>query len=256
MPSIRRIIASCIVALTFCSGLAAQAQDFRVDNKLILPGQKPIESATLFAADMAYDFLDASQETIVFDKTNNLITILDLATKTKTEVGTGEISTEIGRLHEAARGSKQEFVRMSAAPQFAQRVDSKTGQLTMDNKWIQYVVSAEAPKNPFSARQYNEFADWLAQVNALLNPPNLPFARLKLNEALKQRQEIPVEIELTKRGAGRNQPIVARSEHRIQWTLSPADKARLDETARQMQTFATVPFQRFRPMPDNAEARR
>lgn len=244
-----------LVAISLLGGLTAAAQDFGVENKVFVPGQpQPIESTTLFAAGKAYDFLEASQETIVFDKTANSIVILDLANKTKAEISTGDVSTEIGRLREAARSSQTESARMAASPRFEQSLDPRTGQLTLDSKWTRYVVSTEAPKNAALATQYFEFVDWLTQLDALLNPPKLPFARLKLNETLKNLREIPIQIELTSRGQGQAKPFVLRSEHRIRWGLAPADKARLDAVERQLQTFQAVPLKAFRRPPQGKAA--
>lgn len=250
-----RSVAILFATFAVACGLAsARAEDFHVDNKLYFPEQKPIASTTLFAAGRVYDFLDHPQETIVFDKNNDLIIILDPQRKMKTEISTGNVSTDISRLREAARSHSSESIRMSASPRFAETVDPKTGRLTLDGKWMQYVVATEAPKNPFAAKQYNEFADWLAQINALLNPPMMPFARLKLNEVLKQRQEIPVEIQLTLRGEGRRKPLVVRSEHSVKWALSQADKERLDEVAAQLHTFNLVSFEEYHRPPQNAQA--
>ncbi|HVX59267.1 MAG TPA: hypothetical protein VHC19_01650 [Pirellulales bacterium] len=253
--SSRIFLANLLATFVLIGGLAsAQAEDFHVDNKLFFPEQEPIVSTTLFFAGRVYDFLDKPQETIVFDKNNDLIVILDPQRKMKTEITTGNVSTDINRLREAARSHKRESIRMSAAPRFSETINPETGRLIMDGKWIKYIVATEAPQNPFAARQYNEFADWLAQVNALLNPPMMPFARLKLNEVLKQRQEIPVEIELTLGGEGRRKPLVVRSEHNIQWALSQADKERIDQVAEQLHTFNLVSFEEYHRPPQNAQA--
>ncbi len=255
MSSSRRLVANLSACLVVLGGLSrAQAEDFHVNNKLYFPEKEPVVSTTLFAAGRVYDFLDKPQETIVFDKNNDLIVILDPQRKMKTEISTGNVSTDIGRLREAARAHTRESIRMSASPKFSETINPKTGQLTLDAKWIQYVVTAEAPKNPFAAKQYNEFADWLVQVNALLNPPMMPFPRLKLNEVLKQRQEIPVKIQLTLGGEGRKKPLVMRSEHSVQWGLSHADKERIDQVAEQLHTFNEVSFEEYHRPPENAQA--
>ena len=258
LPS-RPSSASLLAALTFVCSLAsagpALAEDFHVSNKVYVPEKAPAASTTLFAAGRVYDFLEASDgkimETMVFDKANDLVILLDPDRQMKTEISTGDVSTQIGRLREAAKAPRlPESVRFSVSPQFSERVDPKTGKLTLDAKWMQYAVTSEAPKNPFTARQYNEFADWLAQTNALLNPPNMPFARLKLNEVLKQRQEIPTEIELTIKPEGRRKPYVIRSEHKIQWGLSATDKRRIDDVAEQLHTFNLVTFEAYHKPPE------
>jgi hypothetical protein len=84
----------------------------------------------------------------------------------------------------------------------------------------------------------------------------MPFARLKLNEVLKQRQEIPTEIELTMKPEGRRKPYVIRSEHRIQSGLSASDKRRIDDVAEQLHTFNLVTFEEYHkpPQPQGKQA--
>jgi hypothetical protein len=266
MPQSRRLFASIVAISVLSGGLlsaeAAEGQDFHVSNKIYFPEAKvPETSTTLFHAGRVYDFVEttggATLETIVFDKTNDLIIILDPNRKMRTEITTGQVATQIGRLHEAAKQhSNKESVRFQATPQFSERVDSKTGELTLDNKWMRYVVETEAPKNPFAAKQYNEFADWFAQTNALLNPPWLPFPRLKLNEVLKKRQEIPLHIELTMKPEGRGKPYTIRSEHNVTWTLSTRDKQRIDDVNVQLHTFNLVSFDEYHRVPENEQARK
>lgn len=255
----RHFSASLLGSLTFVCSLAsagaARADDFHVGNRVFFPDKPPVASTTLFAAGRVYDFLEARDgkimEAMVFDKPNDLIILLDPNRQMRTEISTGEVSTQMGRLREAAKQpSLPESVRFSANPKFSERVDPKSGKLTLDGKWMQYVVTAEAPKNPFTAKHYNEFADWLAQTNSLLNPPSMPFARLKLNEVLKQRQEIPTEIELTMKPEGRRKPYVIRSEHRIQPGLSASDKRRIDDVAEQLHTFNLVTFEAYHKPPE------
>ena len=239
-----------LTCLALVGGLAsARAADFRVDNTVFFPGEKPSASITLFAAGKVYDFLDVQQETIVFDKAAGTIAILNLGKQTKMELSMGDVSTAIGRLREAARGDKRESIRMAASPRFQESINPQTGRLILDSKWTKYVVATEAPENPFAARQYNEFADWQKQVNALLNP-TMPFARLKLNEVLKRRQEAPTAIDLTVRGENKKKPLEARSEHRYTWSLSPADQARIAATNRQLESFKQISFEEFRRAPE------
>jgi hypothetical protein len=255
------VLASLIFVCSTPLSDAAEAQDFHVGNKVFFPETPPATSTTLFSAGRVYDFLEAAggtiMETVVFDKRNDLIILLDPNRQMRTEISTGEVSTQMGRLREAAKQPNlPESIRFSANPVFGERVDPDTGKLVLDGKWMQYVVTTEAPKNPFTAKQYNEFADWLAQTNSLLSPPNMPFPRLKLNEVLKQRQEIPTEIELTIKPEGRRKPYVVRSEHNIQWALSSKDKQRIDEVGEQLHKFNLVTFEEYHkpPAPQGKQA--
>lgn len=223
------------------SGWAAAA-DFHVSNKIYFkPGDKPVVSTTLFSSGRVYDFMFSPVETIVFDPGHDLVVILDPNRQIKTEVSTGEISTQIGKLREAARNHKHEKIRDLAAAKFAETVDPKSGKLILTNRWMSYEVATKPPEDPQAARQYAEFADWLAQLNALLNSAEPPFPRLALNEVLRQRQELPLEIvRKTVSDQRRHKELVVHSEHTIIMSLSHEDQKRLQEAHDQMHMFAKV----------------
>lgn len=239
------------IAAVFCASVAAD--DFHVDNKIYSDEKgkhsdekgKPVETTTLFASGRVYDFMSAPNETIILDPTHDLIIILDPNRRLKTQITTGEISTQMEKLREAALHYPKETVRESAAAKFAESLDPETGELKLTNRWMQYVVESKAPERPQVARQYAEAADWLAQLNALLNPPNLPFPRLALNRVLRERQELPVKITLTYTPEGHHKPVVKRSEHTILMGLSQRDRQRIDTAGEQMHKFNDVPFDQY-----------
>jgi len=243
------------------SAAQAPAQDFHVSNKIYdlendPKKEHPIHcSTTLFWVGRAYDFVEtpegATIETMIIDKPNDLIIMLDPDRRMKTEITTGEVATQIGRLLAAAQQPQQsEFIKFSAAPKFDESFDPETGELVLGGKWMRWAVKTEAPKNPFAAKQYNETADWLAQIKAVLTPPYLPFPRLKLNEVLKQRQEIPVSVAWTVTPEGRGKPQTIRSEHHIQYGLSAKDKRRIEDVGVQLHTFNLVSFEVYHRLPE------
>jgi hypothetical protein len=242
------------LALLAAFSLPAVADDFHIDTKLYSDWDAekgkskapPVESTTLFASGRVYDFLIRPPETIVFDPGQDLIVILDPNRQLKTQILTDEISTQISKLREAARNHKDEAVRDSAAAKFAESVDPKTGRLKLTNRWMQYEVETMAPDRPQVARQYAETADWLVQLNALLNPPMLPFPRLALNKVLRDRQELPVKITLTVTSEDRrHKPLVMHSEHTILMGLSQNDRLRIEAAGEQMHKFTEVQFDQY-----------
>ena len=262
----RRLLASCVANSVLIGGMlsaaAAQGEDFKVSNKIYFPNvETPAVSTTLFQAGRVYDFLEPdgkTMEMIVFDKKNDQIILLDPNRQMRTEITTGQVAKQIGRLHEAAVDHRNpESIRFLATPVFSEQVSAKSGVLTLDSKWMRYVVTTEAPKNPFDARQYNEFADWLAQTNKILNPQaNLPFPRLKLNEVLKKRQEIPVKIAFTMKAEGRRKEYTIRSEHNFQWGLAANDLRRIEDAGTALHTYNLVSFEEYHRPPENDQARK
>jgi hypothetical protein len=249
------------IAAAFCS--SAAADDFHIDSKFYPdwdpkkePSKQPcVETTTLFASGRVYDFIAKPQETIVFDPGQDLFIILDPNRQLKTQISTGEVSTQIGKLREAALHHKKEAVRESALAKFAESVDPKTGILKLTNRWMQYEVESMAPDRPQAARQYADAADWLAQLNALLNPPNLPFPRLALNKVLRDRQELPVKIMLYVTPEDRrHKPPVKHSEHTILMALSQNDRQQIDKAGEQMHKFTDVPFDQYHVVDDEPQA--
>lgn len=244
------------VMLLLASGGPATAVDFHVSNKIYFkPGDKPVVSTTLFSSGRVYDFMFSPMETIVFDPAHDLILILDPNRQVKTEVTTGEISTDIGKLREAARNHKNERIRDLAVAKFTEAVDPKSGKLILTNRWMSYELVTKPPEDPQAARQYAEFADWLAQLNAKLNPAEPPFPRLALNEVLRQRQELPLEIvRKTLSEQRRHKELVVHSEHTIIMSLSHDDQKRLQEAHDQMHMFAKVSFDEYHRVNEETQA--
>jgi hypothetical protein len=245
--------------------LPAVADDFHVDNKMYYkPHDKrtrPVETTTLFAAGRVYDFMQAPDETIVFDPSQDLIVLLDPNRHMMTQISTGEVSTEISKLREAAQNHKSEAVREAAAAKFSESVDPKTGVLKLTNRWMKYEVETMAPSQPQVARQYAEFADWMAQLNAILNPPTPPFPRLALNRVLRQRQELPEKITLTITPEEKSpltwrkeKELVIKSEHTILMALAKEDRERIEEAGRQMHMFQRVSFDEYHRIQGQAQA--
>ena len=75
-----------------------------------------------------------------------------------------------------------------------------------------------------------------------------PFARLKLNEALAQREAVAREVTLTITVVkdGKTQPATVRSEHLLSLTLAPADMERIDRARKAMTAYKPVSFDKYR----------
>lgn len=263
--SLNRAIRQFLAAVALVASFAAQAaaDDFHIDNRMYYKlhdkRAKPVETTTLFASGRVYDFMKAPDETIVFDPSQDLFVILDPNRQMMTQITTGDVSTEIAKLREAAQNHKDEPVRETAAAKFSESVDPQTGILKLTNRWMKYEVETMAPKQPQVARQYAEFADWMAQLNALLNPPSPPFPRLTLNRVLRQRQELPVKITLTtmseeKSPLGKPKEMTIRSEHTILMHLAKEDHERIEEAGRQMHMFQRVAFDEYHRIQGQAQA--
>jgi hypothetical protein len=237
----------------------AQCDDFHVDTKLFLPGEKqPSESTTLFHAGCVYDFISDPEEAIVFDADNDVFKLLDPQRKLQTEITTGQISANIIKLRTVFRpkadGSPVEKFYLD--PRFAETQDPNTGELLLSSAYLDYKLKTMVPTNPQAARQYGKFADWSLQLNTVRkDKPMLPFPRLKVNDILKQRQELPLEVRLTikPQKKGNKKPIEIRAEHSIQPRLSKEDLQRIADVGKQLHTFDKVAWEEYH-RPDSQQA--
>lgn len=248
---------------TFCLVLAASlpwptgaaADDFRVESKLYFHEKKSsddkadVESTTLFAAGRAYDFMPEHGETTIFDPVNNEFTVLDPERRTWTRIKTDEITNEIKKLRVAAMQHQDPLVRFLGSPKFEEKVDAETGEIVLSGKAATYTVQTEVPKPAFAAAQYADYADWQAQLNALLNPkPMPPFARLELDRVLKQQGKVPTAVELLlmhKDRRGKLATMKLRSEHVFRWHVSQEDRRNIEEVGTQLQKFERLTFEAY-----------
>ncbi len=216
--------------------------DFRIANRVFAgdSDQPSSESLTIFQAGLVYDFLEAPEETTIFDADRGRFVILDPARRVRTEISTNQVEEFSAQLKRRVVDSRHPLLAFLAEPKF-EELHSTEGRLELSSQYVVY--KAQATKvDADAAATFKEYADWQAQLNVLINPNSLPpFARLSLNRALAQRQYIPDRIELkTWSRRPLEEPQVRRSEHNVQWRLIDDDHRRVDEANGQLASFELV----------------
>ncbi len=226
------------------------AEDFRVENKVFIGSEKEprIESTTLFCQGLVYDYLKEPAEITVFDAPHRRFVLLDLWRRVKTELSADEVAALNHNLRDWAAGQTDPYLQFLADPKFEEQFDEPSETLVLASPWVSYRVVGQVPGNPAIVQQYREFSDWYTLLNTRLNPGSkLPFARLRLNEALEKRGRIPKEVHLTmrsKRGLP-FQKITVRSEHQLVTTLLQSDRDRIRQTEEFMGMFRAVDFSEY-----------
>ena len=129
MPAYRVLAA----ALFFFSGTAllteaAQAADFRVDNRVFVEGQSQPQSqgVTIFHEGLVYDFLNEPAEVIVFDKAHRRFILLDLARHVRSEISTDDVQAFVDRVKQRLAGHPNPNVKWLADPSFEESFDRET----------------------------------------------------------------------------------------------------------------------------------
>jgi hypothetical protein len=250
-----RVMSLLLAALGVFAGQCARCespdQDFRVENR-VYSGDSTTpasQSCTIFYQGAVYDFLEKPAETVIFDKTAARFFILDDGRRVRTELSTARLDSFAQQLHDRALKGSDALMRFFAEPAFDQRFDATRRELILCSDLVTYKVIAVSAENAALAAQYREFSDWYARLNAMLVPGSRPpFARLKLNEALAEREAVARKVTLTITTVknGKRQTASMRSEHLLSPALLPADMERIERARQAVTAYKLVTFDKYR----------
>ncbi|MFH1267857.1 MAG: hypothetical protein ABIK89_19240 [Planctomycetota bacterium] len=235
--------------LCVCGGAAAE-EDFRIENKVFVDDEKEprIQSTTIFHEGVVYDYLADPAEVTVFDARHRRFVLLDLTRRIKTELTTERVVDFSQRLKEWAEGQSDEFLQFLANPQFEEEFDESTQELNFTSPWMTYRMTTIGTESEEISGQYREFADWYCRLNTVLNPgARPPFARMKVNAALLERQQFPREVELTiqPKESFLAKRLTVRSEHLLIRQLVESDRKRVAQTDQFLAMYTTVDFDEY-----------
>lgn len=250
----RRLAGLLSLGIWIAASAVAVAADFRIENQVFVNDEpEPVsESTTLFRGGRVFDFFGgADGEVAVFDPANQRFVLLEPARRVKTEIKTTYIDSWVEALQKKALDHDNEFVKFLANPKFDRQFDQSTGQLTMSSPFMTYTVVTVAAESEKAAREYAQFADAYARLNALTNTvPLPPYPRLAVNAVLRERKELPKTVERTTERVGLgplpDKKVTMRSEHKIAWQLISSDIKRIDRAAEQLATFTQIPLEAYR----------
>ncbi|HID24270.1 MAG TPA: hypothetical protein EYP14_17965 [Planctomycetaceae bacterium] len=197
-------------------------------------------SVSLFHAGKVYDYVDGVGEVTIFEPAQRRFTIIAGSGKTAAVVTFDELNhllelAETEAEREAAqlaeRGGKEAsvigaFLLFLINPQFEQRIDNAANRILLSSRYYNYTVRYDAKVRPEYVDSYLRYADWAARLNSVLHPQALlPAPRLKLNQMLRERRLMPVEVILHVKAGERFQ---LRAEHTIRWALDSKDRSNIN----------------------------
>ena len=223
-----------------------QAQQFRVFTEVTRPPVasetargRPVviaRSLTLFHAGKVFDWLPPPVgEVTVFEPAHRRFVIFSGRKLIATTVTFDEIerllSTARDETHNYTRqlerrdepGSRAiiEPLQFQLDPKFAEQFDPAGQRLALRSRRFTYSVDCAAPVVREAAGAYLSYADWAARLNYVLHPSSLfPAPRLKLNDSLRSRGLVPVNVELHVRF---DKPLCRIAGHRFGWQLETGD---------------------------------
>ncbi|MEK6234035.1 MAG: hypothetical protein N2C14_04930 [Planctomycetales bacterium] len=258
--SITRAIAFAILAT------AATGQNFRIETKVYLTpkeqGKETLvsENLTIFRGGIVYDFLKhqpgarPSGDVTILDPTprGQRMIVMDPNRQVKIEMPWKEIDDFLRKVHAAAEGNDDPFIRFLANPKFTEGWDARAKRLVLSSDWMKYDLQTTDFPDDGARRQYRDFRNWYAKLNCMSNPLSLPpFARLEVNRHLDHRKQIPREVRLVLFLQERHVKI--RSMHAIQWNLTQADAEQIRQADKQYKDFKTISFPEYHRQPQQTQ---
>jgi hypothetical protein len=224
------------------TALMAQSSDFRIETDVMESGKgKPIDqSVTLFANGVSYEYSrETPNQITVIDTIENRVILIDTKRQVQSRVNLQELQAyiETARKQFAQTASGAEKLQDAAETSF----DENTQVVSVGKRFIRYDAKLQQQKNTAVAENYANFADASAILNAWHSrgknaPP--PFARMQLNQALRERAVIPSEIKRTT-FAGKSESSLTSRIH-ITDSLSPSEKKKLEQYSEMILTYRTV----------------
>ena len=235
------------------AGRAVSAQEFSVYTGVfdISAGDgrsdAPVgRSLSLFHAGKAYDYIENAREgeVIIFEPALERFRILNTTRSMWTTVHFDQLhhklklARHVAEEHLAAveqrrPASPQTIAEVAFAlnPSFRDDFDPEKRTLILASPFVTYRAACAKPvdgqPSPELVEAYLRYADAVARINYLLHPHALgPEPRLALNASLRNRQLIPVEVELRSRIG---EDVHLRAEHKFRWTLEARDRGLIHE---------------------------
>lgn len=251
---IRDVFLPCMVYawVVFQSGNILEAQSLRVITKLtdvsIPESPQPLShTLTLFHGGRVYDYMEEVGEVVIFEPIHNRFLILG-KNYAATEVSFAEINHFLESAHKEAVQYIEELsadtnpasarqaasVRFQLSPDFQESFDAANHQLTLSGTELKYTVIGQPVEESSLVDRYLEYADWAKRLNFVLHQhSSLPQSRLTLNKKLRDRQMLPVTVELV---LHLDPPVKLRAEHRYEEVFQANDRRHISHWERMLKS--------------------
>jgi hypothetical protein len=229
-------------AAIFPTILMAQSGDFRIDTDVMETGKgKPVDqSVTLFANGVSYEYSrETPNQITVINTIENRVTLINTQRQVQSRVNLQELQAYLETVKKqfaqtATRGAEK--LQDAAETSF----DVNTQVVSAGMRFIRYDAKIQQPNNAVVAEIYANFANASAILNAWRSRGNAPppFARLQLNEALREKAVVPTEIKRTI-FAGENESSLISRIH-ITDSLKPSEKKQIEQYNEMILNYSTV----------------
>ena len=215
---------------------------FRIETDVFEADEpKPVQrSLTLFQNGVAYNLSHDSGELMLVDWSGDRIVLINKPQQIQTTV-------EISKLQELLRAAKTQMATTTLVmySKGAEKVDANENRIRIGDALMLYESTLQRPESSTQAKicaqEYRKFADATKLLSAFAGPP--PFHRLRLNQAVSEKDAIPQEINLKMRVG--DSTVHYKSILHANWLLSKDDQNRINEFGEMMATFESLDYEEF-----------
>ncbi|SMP39649.1 hypothetical protein SAMN06265222_101336 [Neorhodopirellula lusitana] len=249
-----------LLGIVVCTDVSAQTvrpasftvpskhQSFVVVTEVFQGGESaPVETHRIaFQDGIFYDFPSGDQRAwTMFDLPNSQVVLLNRHTQKQATAST-ESLIRVSAQAEASITDPQHRERLGMDATI--NPTSATGY-EMTYKGTRYQVTASAPMDPEYAIQYGRFVDWACRLNISRPSGVPPFARMRLNAVMTQRQLLPdrIDVEMQRWVGEDSTPVTIRLNSRTVLVPEISDKIQkqIGEARKMRVTYQAIPWDQF-----------
>ena len=220
--------------------------EFKIDTKMFLGDSKEsaFSNKTIFSEGLIFDFPLAAgsttpDEILIYDSNLKTINLIDLKRQMQLKL----LDVQLKKMVQGIRQqmATEDRTRALVEQRFEEKLEPEHNSLTLTgNQNITYHLHGEAPKTTAVLSAYFEFLDVFTRVQ-ITDPKKLPpFARLRLNESIRQTGWIPDRVDIN---IGKSdffaEPFKAHTEHKLTMQVTDRDRS---EIALAKKSWAALPL--------------
>ncbi len=256
------LVCSALLMLAFPQTLVSQnpgelsatdLPEFKIETKIFGddPQSAVSHNRTLFSETFVFDFrfsmesVDEPLEVAIFDANQRQFILLD----SKREIRLKLDNLQLLRILDGMGKDLQENEKTGflVFEEFQEDYQVQSNRVTVSNDFIWYSATGERPKNESVLKRYFEFLDPYTLLS-VSDPGRMPpFARLRLNSAVKKYGFIPTQVSLVVKPSEFNRfDFQASSRHKIEVKLDASDKKLIETAKKNWVEFRAVELAEYR----------
>ena len=226
--------------------------EFKLSNQVFVQGSTlpRTTNLTLFQDQRVFDFRfkEASEDVVemaIFDAQDRSFVLLDVQRKLRLKID----NLQLLRILEGMREELKDSPKVSHLlfEDAKETYDPEKNSIRVANSRIQYDVTGKRPQSDQILIRYLRFLENYTMLS-ITDPKRMPpFARIKVNRAIKKFGILPSSVSLKIRNTDESQlEIAARSRHEFQSALSERDRNLIDSARKYWMEFREVGLAEYR----------